>query len=283
MNELVANVAEKRSVDLVKELAVPLPVTVIADLLGVPSKDWRQIKNWSDILFMPHDFQRIEEMQAAKARASKEFVEYLLPIVGQKRTQLQDDIISDLILAEYEGASFTDAEVAQTAMGLLGAGNETTTTLLTNMFYSLAKDQPGAYGQLREDRSLVPQAVEETLRYRFAASLDRRIGEDTDVFGPKMKKDQLIIAWVSSANRDENRFPDGESFDVRRKDIKHLTFGSGQHFCLGAPLARMEAVKALETFVERFSDYSIPDDFRPQDHLPPNNHNLNSLPVVVEE
>ncbi|MFE4571894.1 cytochrome P450 [Paenibacillus chitinolyticus] len=283
VDELVANIAKKKSVDLVQELAVPLPVTVIADLLGVPSKDWQQIKNWSDILFMPHDFQHIEELQAAKARASKEFVEYLLPIVAQKRAQLQDDIISDMILAEYEGAFFTDAEVAQTAMGLLGAGNETTTTLLTNMFYSLVKDQPGAYGELRKDRSLVPQAVEETLRYRFAAALDRRIGEDTDVFGPKMKKDQLIIAWVSSANRDENRFQDGELFDVRRKDIKHLTFGSGHHFCLGAPLARMEAVQALETFVERFSDYSIPDDFRPQDHLPPNNHNLNSLPVVVEE
>ncbi|MVP02548.1 cytochrome P450 [Paenibacillus lutrae] len=284
VHELIERVAAGKAVDIVEELAVPLPVTVIAKLLGVPTGDWKQIKEWSDILFMSHDYNRIEELNRLKEQAGREFSEYLYPIVMEKRLNLEDDLLSDLIQAEYEGAFFNDTEIVQTVMGLLGAGNETTTTLITNMFYCLAEDQPDAYGQLRKDPGLVPQTVEEVLRYRFNIALDRRIASDTDVFGPLMRKDQLIIAWVSSANRDESQFPNGEIFDIHREGAgKHLTFGSGNHFCLGAPLARMEAVYALEAFVKRFARYRLADDFIPKDHLGPNSHELKSLSIVVEE
>ncbi|MBP2000127.1 cytochrome P450 [Paenibacillus shirakamiensis] len=284
VDELVGNLVPGEPINIVEKLAIPLPVTIIANLLGVPTEDWKIIKEWSDVLFLSHDLQRVKELKQLKEQAGKEFGAYLYPIVVAKRLDPADDIISDLIRAEYEGSHFTDMEIVHTVMGLLGAGNETTTTLITNMFYSLAEDNMAAYGQLRADPSLAPKVIEEVLRYRFNITLDRRIGEDTDIFGPHMKKDQHIIAWISSANRDESQFPNGEQFDILREGSnKHLTFGGGNHFCLGAPLARMEAVLALEAFVKRFSSYRLADDYIPQDHLGQNSHELKALSIILEE
>lgn len=185
-------------------------------------------------------------------------------------------------MAEYEGSRLTDEEIARTGIGLLGAGNETTTTLITNCFYSLLYDQPSAYDELCQHPELVPQTIDEVLRYRFHISIDRTITQDTNVFGPPMKKGQIVIAWMSSANRDDRQFAHPEKFDIHRiGNDKHLTFGSGHHFCLGAPLARLEAEYALTSFVKRFPFASASETFHIDEHMPDHSHKLSSLPIRI--
>jgi cytochrome P450 len=282
VDELITDIEGLTTADVVQKLAIPLPVTVIADLLGVPSKDRAIIKSWSDILFLPYAQETYDDLAARKAQVMKEFHEYLYPIVLEKRKHPADDILSDLTKAELDGERLTDEEVVMSGIGLLGAGNETTTTLISNMFYSMCFDKPGVYQELRADLSLVPQLVEETLRYRFPASIDRKVAQDTDVFGHEMKQGQMVVAWIGAGNRDEAHFAHAEEFDIHRpNNQQHLTFGSGPHFCLGAPLARMEARIALASFVKRFADIQPVEGFDINDHLTDSavGQSLKSLPI----
>ncbi|MGG1397623.1 cytochrome P450 [Bacillus salipaludis] len=286
VDELITEMASQTKVDIVEKLAIPLPVTVIADLLGVPSKDRELIKAWSDTLFYPYDKETFDDITKQKAHASREFFEYLYPIVQEKRKHPLNDIISDLTKAELDGERLTDAEVVMSSIGLLGAGNETTTTLLSLMFYCMLYDQPGIYQELRADLSLVPKLVEEVLRFRFPVCMDRQIAQDTTIFGHEMKKGQAILAWIGAANRDESQFDHAEVFDIHRQgNQKHLTFGAGPHFCLGAPLARMEANIALTTFVKRFADITPVEEFKVTEHLiasPGGGQSLKSLPIRLQ-
>ncbi|SEM96809.1 cytochrome P450 [Lihuaxuella thermophila] len=286
VDELISDIDSETTVDIVQKLAVSLPVTVIAELLGVPSKDREQIKYWSDILFYPYAKETYDDIAEQKERAMKEFYEYLYPIVLEKRKHPQDDILSDLTKAELEGERLTDEEVVRSGIGLLGAGNETTTMLISNMFYSMLFDQPGIYQELRTDLTSVPKLVEEVLRFRFPVAMDRKVAQDTTVFGHKMKKGQMVIAWVGAANRDESQFAHAEDFDIhRRNNQQHLTFGSGPHFCLGAPLARMEANIALTAFVKRFADIQPVEGFEVTGHLTDSatGQSLKSLPIRLEK
>lgn len=282
INELIADMEGAPVADIVQQLAIPLPVTVIADLLGVPFRDRKQIKAWSDILFLPYNLEAYTDIEQQKGRVMKEFAEYLYPIVLEKRKHPADDIISDLTKAEMEGEKLTDEEVLRSAIGLLGAGNETTTTLISNMFYCMLFDQPGVYQELRADSSLVPKLVEEVLRFRFGATIDRKVAQDTNVFGPEMKAGQVVVVWIGSANRDESHFARADVFDIHRPgNQQHLTFGAGPHFCLGAPLARMEANMALASFVKRFADIHPVDGFNLDEHLTVSvtGQSLKSLPT----
>lgn len=284
-DELVAEMEGRATVDIVQKLAIPLPVIVIAELLGVPSKDRELIKSWSDTLFYPYAKETYGDLIEQKAQAMKEFQEYLYPIVQEKRKHPADDIISDLTKAELEGEQLTDAEVVRSGIGLLGAGNETTTMLISNLFYSMLFDQPGIYQELRADLSSVPKLVEEVLRFRFPIVTDRQVAQDTTIFGHKMKKGQIVLAWSGAANRDESKFAHAENFDIhRRNNQQHLTFGAGPHFCLGAPLARMEANIALTTFVKRFADIRPVEGFEVVDHLTDSavGQSLKSLPIQLE-
>ncbi|MDO3408934.1 cytochrome P450 [Saccharibacillus sp. CPCC 101409] len=285
IDELIAEIEGDDIVDIVDKLAIPLPVTVIADLLGVPSRDRHLIKAWSDILFLPYNMDAYEDIEQQKGKAMQEFGAYLYPIVMEKRANPGDDIISDLTKAELEGETLTDQEVVMSAIGLLGAGNETTTTLLSNLFYCMLIDQPGVYQELRADESLVPKLVEEVLRFRFGATIDRQVAQDTDIFGPPMKKGQVVVAWIGAANRDESQFDHAERFDIHRPGkLQHLTFGAGPHFCLGAPLARLEANMALGAFVKRFSDIKLPGGFNVSEHLTVSitGQSLKSFPIEVK-
>ncbi|MFD1676765.1 cytochrome P450 [Alicyclobacillus fodiniaquatilis] len=284
-DELVKEMEDQMSVDIVQKLAIPLPVTVIARLLGVPAKDRERIKHWSDILFSPYNKEAFSDIAEQKAQAMQAFYDYLYPIVQEKRAHPVDDIISDLTKAELEGEQLTDREVVMSSIGLLGAGNETTTTLISNMFYAMLFDKPGIYQELRNDLSLVPKLIEEVLRFRFPASMDRQIAQDTNVFGFEMKKGQIIVAWIGAANRDEAQFEHAEAFDIHRQgNQKHLTFGAGSHFCLGAPLARMEANIALTTFVKQFANIQPAEAFDLTEHLIDSGvgQSLQSLPIRLE-
>lgn len=191
VDELMLEMKAKDDVDIVRDLGVPLPVTVIADLLGVERQHRAQIKAWSDMLFFPNAAGNEQEQMNAKYAAMQEFNEFLLPIVQQKRKHPAEDIISDLTLAELDGDQLTDEEVVTFSLGLLAAGNETTTNMINSLFYSFMYDQPGIYQDIAADPELIENTVEESLRYRFPTTLDRVVVEDTDILGVPMKKETL--------------------------------------------------------------------------------------------
>ncbi|WP_042462452.1 cytochrome P450 [Neobacillus dielmonensis] len=283
--ELVESIQESSTVNIVEVLAAPLPSMVITDLFGVPVQDRYQFKKWVDILFQPYDKERLEDIELAKQKAAQEYFQYLYPIVVQKRSNLSDDIISDLIRAEVDGERFTDEQIVQTTMLLLGAGVETTSHAIANTFYSLLYDDQSIYGELRNNVELVPNAVEEMLRYRFHMSRrDRTVKQDNNLLGVELKKGDVMIAWMSASNMDEKMFENPFSLDIHRSNNKkHLTFGNGPHFCLGAPLARLEMKIALETFVQKFSRIQPVEGFQLEENLTASatGQSLTYLPMKV--
>ncbi|MED4462179.1 cytochrome P450 [Metabacillus fastidiosus] len=283
--ELVEEIQENSTVDIVEALASPLPSLVIADLFGVPIHDRYQFKKWVDILFHPYDKEKLEQIELEKQRAAKEYFEYLYPIVIQKRSNLSDDVISDLIQAEVDGEKFTDQEIVQATMLLLGAGVETTSHAIANTFYSLLYDDESLYQELRDNIELVPKVVEEMLRYRFHTSKrERTVKQDNDLLGVELKKGDVVIAWMSASNMDEDMFENPFSIDIHRpNNKKHLTFGNGPHFCLGAPLARLEMKIGLETFLKKFSHIQPIEEFKLESNLTPSatGQSLTSLPIKV--
>src|SRR5699024_8589929 len=154
-------------------------------------------------------------------------------------------------------------------MAILGAGVETTSHALSNTFYSLLYDDPSLYQELLNDFDLIPKAIEEMLRYRFhIAKRDRTVKQDNDILGPEMKKGDTVIAWQSAANMDEKMFEDPFSLNIHRSNNKkHLTFGKGEHFCLGAPLARLEMKLTLQTFLQKFSHIKPVESFDLENNL----------------
>ncbi|MGE7661161.1 cytochrome P450 [Peribacillus sp. NPDC097197] len=268
VNELIEDIGDSE-MDIVQSLTSPLPIIIMSDLLGVPSKDRLLFKKWVDILFLPFEKEKEEEVNKKKQIAAKEYYEYIYPIVLEKRLNPADDIISDLLKAEVDGETFTDDEVVRTTMLILGAGVETTSHLLANSFYSLLYDDPTVYEELHQNPELVPQAVEEMLRYRFnLVKLDRTVKEDNNLLGVELKKGDVVIVWMSAANLDEAMFEDPFKVNIHRpNNKKHLTFGNGVHFCLGAPLARLEAKIALTTFVKKYARIEPVESFNLEDRL----------------
>ncbi len=283
--ELIDDIQENTTADIVQALAAPLPGMVIAALFGVPIKDRFQFKHWVDILFLPYEKGNEKEIELRKQEAAKEYFQYLYPIVVEKRSHPDEDIISDLIKTEVDGEKFTDEEIVRVSMFLLGAGVETTSHALANTFYSLLYDDESLYEKLRNDPELVPDAVEEMIRYRFQISKrDRTVKQDNDLLGPKLKKGDVVVAWMSAANMDEEMFENPFSLDIHRSNNKkHLTFGKGQHFCMGAPLARLELTLALKTFLQKFSRIEPAESFDLENNLTASapGQSLTHLPVKV--
>lgn len=282
-DELIGEMDEETEIDIVQSLASPLPIIVMSDLMGVPSKDRLLFKKWVDILFLPFDKEKQEEVNELKQVAAKEYYQYLYPIVVQKRLNPADDIISDLLKSEVDGEMFTDDEVVRTTMLILGAGVETTSHLLANSFYSLLYDDKEVYQELHENLDLVPQAVEEMLRFRFnLIKLDRTVKEDNDLLGVELKEGDSVVVWMSAANLDEEMFEDAFTLNIHRpNNKKHLTFGNGPHFCLGAPLARLEAKIALTTFLKKFKHIEAVPSFQLEENLTDSatGQTLTSLPL----
>ncbi|WP_462409432.1 cytochrome P450 [Neobacillus sp. Marseille-QA0830] len=284
-SELVKDIQENSTVNIIEALAAPLPSMVITDLFGVPVQDRHQFKKWVDILFQPYDKDRLKDIELEKQNAAKEYFQYLYPIVVQKRSNLSDDIISDLIQVDVDGERFTDEQIVQTTMLLLGAGVETTSNAIANTFYSLLYDDQSIFGELRNKVELVPNAVEEMLRYRFHMSRrDRTVKQDNNLLGVELKKGNVVIAWMSASNMDAEMFENPFTLDIHRSNNKkHLTFGNGPHFCLGAPLARLEMKIALETFVKKFSRIDPVEGFQLEENLTASatGQSLTYLPIKV--
>lgn len=242
-------------VDVVRDLAIPLPVMVIAELLGIPAEQRVDFKRWSDSAMAtsgpPSYFQQDEQWQA-HLRNQQEMQRYLTVLMEERRQAPQNDFISRLVKAEIEERRLTPTEVLAFCVLLLVAGNETTTHLIGNSVICLAQ-HPEALAQLRHTPELLPGAIEEVLRYLSPVKMMARFTKtETTLEGQTIGTRQSVMAWISSANRDERRFPEPDRFDIRRSPNRHLAFGYGIHFCLGAPLARLETRIALTALLEHF-------------------------------
>ena len=248
-DELIDRVADRGSMELVDDFAFPLPITVIAELLGIPVHDQARFREWSSNAVTPA---LTPEAQEAAARRADEFVAYLDELFAQRRAEPGPDLVSALVRAEVEGDHLTENELYGMVVLLIVAGHETTVSLITNAVYALLT-HPVQLALLRDDPSLVPGAVEELLRFDSPVerAITRWAAADVELGGQRIARGDLVIAVVGSANRDEARFPHPAELDVRREDTRHVGFGRGPHFCLGAPLARLETAIALETLLRR--------------------------------
>jgi cytochrome P450 len=235
--------------DLSAEYAFPLPITVIAEMLGVPSADHGRFKEWSDAIITPalgdEELERVSELMG-------EFVAYLTAFFEERRATPRDDLVSALIAARDDEDALSEAELFGTVVLLIVAGHETTVGLIGNAVLNLLAN-PEQLELVRGDPSLLPGAIEEVLRYEgpVERALNRWAATDVELGGHTIRRGEAVIAILNAADRDAERFPEPDRLDVCRADTKHLAFGRGSHYCLGAPLARLEAEIALETLFRR--------------------------------
>ena len=246
VDELLDKVAAKGTMDVMEDLAYPLPVIVIAELLGVPAKDRNQFKHWSDVI--------VGSENPAGGEPQQEMIDYFSVLIEERRREPKDDLISSLLTAQVDGEYLNEKELMGFFILLLVAGNVTTTNLIGNAFLCF-DEYPDALQQLYADPSLISSAIEEVLRYRSPVSQMYRVVRETTMLDDKqITPGSFMIAWIASANRDETQFPNADTFDVTRSPNRHLAFGHGIHFCLGAPLARLEAKIALEIMLARLPE-----------------------------
>ena len=249
--------------DLVDALAFPLPVIVIAELLGLPAEDREMFRTWADGLFsMQVDDPSDPELAPRIAAAMADITAYLTEHCRHRRADPCEDLISALVTTEVDGRRLDDEEAANFSMLLLLAGHITTTLLLGNAVRTL-DEHPGVWDELRADPSLIPGAVEEVLRYRSPfTQVGRATLRPAEVGGVTIPADALVTPWLLSANRDARAHPEPDRFDIRRGlgGGAQLAFGHGVHFCLGAPLARLEARVALEELTARYRALPVDHD-----------------------
>ncbi|MBO9129113.1 cytochrome P450 [Bacillus sp. 165] len=283
-HELLAAIQGKGEIDIVKDIAYPLPVIVIAEMLGVPGKDRAKFKEWSNVLvsgtqsLAPEEMTKLLEEQR---KATLELYSYFQEIVSQRKLEPKNDLVSTLLAAEVDGEKLNMEELLSFCLVLLVAGNETTTNLVTNTMLTLF-EHPDALEELYENPALIPSAIEEALRYRSPVhAMNRFVTEDIELKGMHLKKGQEVMAWIGSANRDEAVFERPNVFNIHRTSNNHISFGSGAHFCLGSQLARLEAKICITEMLKAFPNMEL--DTQKELQLVPSAfvYGYKALPVIV--
>jgi cytochrome P450 len=282
INELLDAVQPRGRMDVIQDVAYPLPVTVIAELLDIPAADRDRFKRWSDEIsvVIGGDAAALPVPVLQRVLAARgELVDYFRAIVAQRRQQPGDDLLTALIQAEENGGRLTEDELYNMAVLLLIAGNETTTNLIGNGLLALLR-HPEQQRRLMDDAALVPSAVEEMLRYDSPVQLTTRLAKvDLEMHGTRVAQGQWVYLLLGAANRDPAQFAEPDCFDVGRADNKHVAFGAGPHFCVGAPLARLEAQLVLHALRQRLPGLRLaaePVEYRNNFNL----RGLKALPVV---
>jgi cytochrome P450 len=254
-DELLDNLPDPNAIDVVKDLAIPLPIIVIAEVLGIPAADREQFKAWSSAIartlggaFQPQDVLDLAQ------RSSNEIADYFREQIALRRTEPRDDLLGRLILAEEAGDLLSEDELIATCILLLVAGNETTTNLIGNGALLLLNN-PDQRRLLQDRPELLTPAVEEMLRYDGPAQMTSRVcTEDIEFGGKQFKKGQVVIEIIGAANHDPAQYADPDVFDITRNEGRHLAFGHGIHYCIGAGLAMAEAEVAIATLLQRFPE-----------------------------
>ncbi|MEV0145516.1 MULTISPECIES: cytochrome P450 [unclassified Nonomuraea] len=250
---LVDAFVEKGGGDLIAEVAEPLPVTVIAEMLGIPESDRHLLRPWSADMCGMYELNPTPEAQHAAVRAAEEFEGYLKALARERAADPGDDLISALAGID----ELTEDELAGTCVLLLNAGHEATVNGTGNGWWSLFR-HPDQLARLRADRSLLPTAVEELLRYDTPLQLfERWVLEDIEVHGTRIPRGSEVALLFGSANRDPDVFDDPDRLDLGRADNPHISFGAGIHFCLGAPLARIEMVESFGALLDRTTELEL--------------------------
>jgi hypothetical protein len=251
-DRLIGAVLPAGGMDVMRDLANPLPATVTAEMLGVPVRDRDQLKEWSaDFAEMLGNFQHNPGRARRVLRSLEEMTAYFRARISEQRVQPRDGLVHAFMSAEQNGDRFTEEEVIANTIITMVGGQETTTNLIGNGVLTLLRN-PAELDRLRSDQSLIPSAVEEMLRYESPSQHTARlVPEDCTLGGQTLRKRQAVIAVMAAANRDPARFPDPDRFDVARQDNHHLAFGWAAHFCFGAALARIEGQVAIETILRK--------------------------------
>ena len=261
VKNLLDGLKGKEEIDVIADIAEPLPAIVTAELMGVPTRDHVQLKKWSaDFAEMLGNFQHNPERYPRVLKTVAEMTEYFRDAVRQQREHPREGLIHSLLTAEVDGDRLTEEEVIANCIVTMVGGQETTTNLIGNGLLTLLRN-PGEMQSLRNDLSLIPSAVEEMLRYESPSQHTARIcPSDREMGGKLIQKRQAVIAVMAAANRDPERFPDPDRFDITRKDNRHLAFGYAAHFCFGAPLARVEGQLVLDDLLRRYSNVALAQD-----------------------
>jgi cytochrome P450 len=254
-DDLIDAVEERGQMEIVEEYAFPLPITVIAELLGIPVADRERFRLWSNAIVTPA---LTAESVAEFGALMTDFVTYLRDLFERRRLEPAEDLVSALLQVHDGGDALSEQELFSTVVLLIVAGHETTVNLIANATLALF-ERPDTLARLRDEPSLVPAAIEECLRYDSPVerTLNRWAARDVELGGHRIRRGDGIIAIIGSANRDPDRFPEPDSLDLEREDKKHIAFGRGSHYCLGAPLARLEGEIAIATLLRRLPDLRL--------------------------
>jgi cytochrome P450 len=260
VDELLEESAGTRPVDLLT-MAEQLPVAVIAELLGVPEADRQLLRPWSNAIVKMYEYERTRQREDAAERAADEFVAYLRELAADRRRHPGDDLVSHLVsVRDADGDRLTEDELVTTCILLLNAGHEATVNVTANGTLALLRHSD-QLRRLRADRSLLPTAIEEFMRFDSPLQLfERTATEDVEVGGITVEKGQKIAALLGSANHDPAVFADPETLDVGRAENPHVSFGAGVHFCIGAPLARVELQASFGALLDRTSSLELGGD-----------------------
>ncbi|RFU21411.1 cytochrome P450 [Geodermatophilus marinus] len=277
---LVERSAGSEPVDVLSGMAEQLPVAVIAELLGVPEADRPLLRPWSNAIVKMYEYGRTTAVEDAAERAAAEFVAYLRELAAERRAAPGDDLVSSLVaVRDAEGDRLTEDELVTTCILLLNAGHEATVNVSGNGLLALL-EHPDQLARLRADPALLPTAVEELLRFDSPLQLfERTATADVELAGVTVREGQKVAALLGAANRDPAVFADPGALDVGRADNPHISFGAGVHFCIGAPLARVELQTSFGALLARTTrlEPAAPPRRRPEFVI----RGLAELPVVL--
>ncbi|HEV3472082.1 MAG TPA: cytochrome P450 [Actinomycetota bacterium] len=281
VDELLDAAADRGEMDVISDFAYPLPVRVIAEMLGVPAEDRDRFKQWSRGVAPILDPDIDAETFTSVAESGLYLAAYFDELVQKRRAEPKADLVSELIAAEDQGEKLTEEELRATLILLLVAGHETTMNLIGNGLYALLRN-PEQWQRLVEDPSLSRTAIDELLRYDGPVHLTARTAtSDVEIGGTRVEAGEMCVVVLGAANRDPEQFPDPDRLDVGRSPNKHLAFSAGGHFCVGATLARVEGQIAFETLVRRFPNIALASEevrYRPTVTL----RGLEALPVTFK-
>jgi pimeloyl-[acyl-carrier protein] synthase len=278
---LLAKVEGRGEMDLIEEFAYPLPVRVICEMLGVPVADHERFKQWGldiarglDAIMLPPDSEVAQRSMAGR----RALAAYFRELIAERRAAPREDMLSALIAAEEAGDKLNEDELMATCLLLLVAGHETTVNLIGNGSLALLR-HPAELRKLRDNPGLITSAVEELLRFDGPVQRTARIpSEDITIGDHTIPKGEMVMPFLGAADRDPAQFPDPDRLDITRGDNRHIAFGMGIHFCLGAPLARMEGQIAINTMLQRLPKLALAID-KPEYRQSLTLRGLQALPV----